>query len=316
MGKLLEGKVAIVTGAGRGLGKEEVLALAKQGCKILVNDLGASFDGSGKETKIADEVVEEVKNLGVEAVANYDSVTDFDKAKGMIQQAVDELGGLDIVVNNAGILRDRMIFNMSEEEFDAVIAVHLKGTFNMLRHAAEYFRTETKEGNRKKKSGRVINTASDAGLLGNPGQSNYGAAKAGIAAMTIIAAQELKKYATVNCIVPMARTRLTTDATPKMAGVMKKKDKSGMDVFNPANVAPMIAYLASPKARRINGEVFRVAGDKVWLFQGWQTINRIDNDGERFTVEQLIDRIPSELMKEKPEQQTLMSVAGELLGLE
>lgn len=316
MGKLLEGKVAIVTGAGRGLGKEEVLALAKQGCKILVNDLGASFDGSGKETKIADEVVEEVKNLGVEAVANYDSVTDFDKAKGMIQQAVDELGGLDIVVNNAGILRDRMIFNMSEEEFDAVIAVHLKGTFNMLRHAAEYFRTETKEGNRKKKSGRVINTASDAGLLGNPGQSNYGAAKAGIAAMTIIAAQELKKYATVNCIVPMARTRLTTDATPKMAGVMKKKDKSGMDVFNPANVAPMIAFLASPKARRINGEVFRVAGDKVWLFQGWQTINRIDNDGERFTVEQLIDRIPSELMKEKPEQQTLMSVAGELLGLE
>jgi NAD(P)-dependent dehydrogenase (short-subunit alcohol dehydrogenase family) len=316
MGNLLEGKVAIVTGAGRGLGKEEVLALAKEGCKILVNDLGASFDGSGKETKIADEVVEQVKKLGVEAVANYDSVTDFDKAKGMIQQAVSELGGLDIVVNNAGILRDRMIFNMSEEEFDAVIAVHLKGTFNMVRHAAEYFRTETKEGNRKKKSGRIINTASDAGLLGNPGQSNYGAAKAGIAAMTLIASQELKKYATVNCIVPMARTRLTTDATPKMAGVMKKKNKSGMDVFNPTNVAPMVAYLASKKARRINGEVFRVAGDKVWLFKGWDTVGRIDNDGERFTVEQLIERIPSELMHKAEEKPSIMGVAGELLGLE
>jgi len=309
---MLDGKVAIVTGAGRGLGKEEALAMAREGCNVLVNDLGASFDGTGKETKVADEVAEEIRALGVKAAANYDSVTDFDKAKGMIDQAVSELGGLDIVVNNAGILRDRMLFNMSEQEFDAVIAVHLKGTFNMMRHAAAYFRTQIKEGNMKKKSGRIINTASDAGLLGNMGQANYGAAKAGIAAMTNIASMELKKYATVNCIVPMARTRLTTDATPKMAAVMKKKDKSGMDVFHPSNVAPLIVYLASNKARRINGEVFRIAGDKLWLFQGWHTINRINNNGDSFTPQIIAERI-SELMEGAPEKPSIMAVASELL---
>ncbi|MEJ2252035.1 MAG: SDR family NAD(P)-dependent oxidoreductase [Candidatus Lokiarchaeota archaeon] len=309
---MLDGKVAIVTGAGRGLGKEEALALAREGCNILVNDLGASFDGTGKETKVADEVAEEIKKLGVKAVANYDSVTDFDKAKAMIDQAVRELGGLDIVVNNAGILRDRMLFNMAEAEFDAVIAVHLKGTFNMMRHAAAYFRTQIKEGKMKKKSGRIINTASDAGLLGNMGQANYGAAKAGIAAMTNIASMELKKYATVNCIVPMARTRLTTDATPKMAEVMKKKDKKGMDVFHPKNAAPLIVFLASNKARRINGEVFRIAGDKLWIFRGWHTVNRIDNDGEAFTPQKISERI-SELMEGVPEKPSIMNVASELL---
>lgn len=309
---MLDGKVAIITGAGRGLGREEALAMAREGCNVLVNDLGASFDGTGKETKVADEVAEEIRKLGVNAAANYDSVTDFDKAKGMIDQAVSELGRLDIVVNNAGILRDRMLFNMSEEEFDAVIAVHLKGTFNMMRHAAAFFRTQVKEGKMKKKSGRIINTASDAGLLGNMGQANYGAAKAGIAAMTNIASMELKKYATVNCVVPMARTRLTTDATPKMAGVMKKKDKSGMDVFHPSNVAPLVVYLASKKARRITGEVFRIAGDKLWLFQGWHTINRIDNDGESFTPQKIAERI-SELMEGAPEKPSIMAVASELL---
>lgn len=309
---MLDGKVAIVTGAGRGLGREEALAMAQEGCKMLINDLGASFDGTGKETKVADEVAEEIRKLGVKAAANYDSVTDFDKAKGMIDQAVSELGGLDIVVNNAGILRDRMLFNMSEEEFDAVIAVHLKGTFNMMRHAAAFFRTQVKEGKMKKKSGRIINTASDAGLLGNMGQANYGAAKAGIAAMTNIASMELKKYATVNCIVPMARTRLTTDATPKMAAVMEKKDKSGMDVFHPSNVAPLVVYLGSKKARKITGEVFRIAGDKLWLFQGWHTINRINNDGESFTPQKIAERMP-DLMEGRPEKPSIMAVASELL---
>jgi len=211
---MLDGKVAIITGAGRGLGREEALAMAKEGCNLLINDLGASFDGTGEGTKVADVV------------------------------AVSEFGKLDIVVNNAGILRDRMLFNMSEEEFDGVIAVHLKGTFNMTRHVAAYFRESGKNDPKLKNFGRIINTASDAGLLGNMGQTNYGAAKAGIAAFTVIAAMELKKYATVNCIVPVARTRLTTDATPTMVEIMNKLDATGFDVFDPANVAPMVVFLA------------------------------------------------------------------------
>lgn len=309
---LLDGKVAIITGAGRGLGKEEALAMAKEGCNLLINDLGAAFDGTGKETKVADQVVEEIKQLGVDAIANYDSVTDFSKAKQMLQQAIDHFGKVDIIVNNAGILRDRMIFNMDEAEFDAVIAVHLKGTFNMMRHATEYFRKEVKAKRQGRRFGRIINTASDAGLLGNAGQINYGAAKAGIAAMTLIGSMEMKKYATINCIVPMARTRLTTDATPKMIGIMQKKDKSGMDVFHPSNVAPLIAFLASDKARSITGEVFRIAGDKLWVWRGWHTVKRIDNNGKTFTPQIIADRI-DELMQGIPEPQSIMNVAGELL---
>lgn len=312
---MLDGKVAIITGAGRGLGREEALAMAKEGCNLLINDLGASFDGSGAESKVADEVVAEVKKLGVNAVANYDSVTDFNKAKAMIDQAVSELGRLDIVVNNAGILRDRMLFNMSEAEFDAVVAVHLKGTFNMCRHAAGYFREQGKADPKLKNFGRIINTSSDAGLLGNMGQTNYGAAKAGIAAFTVIASMELKKYATVNCIVPVARTRLTTDATPKMIEVMSKLDESGFDVFNPANVAPMVVFLASDKARKISGEVFRVVADKVFVFQGWHTFNEIENNGEPFTPQILAERVKPELLKGLPRKETLMDSIGSLIKM-
>jgi NAD(P)-dependent dehydrogenase (short-subunit alcohol dehydrogenase family) len=172
---MLDGKVAIITGAGRGLGREEALYFAKEGCNLVVNDLGGSFDGSGSETKVADEIAKECKNLGVKAVGNYDSVTDFNKAKAMIDQAIAEYGKLDIVVNNAGILRDRMLFNMTEAEFDDVIAVHLKGTFNMTRHVSAYFREQGKTNQDLGNFGRIINTASDAGLLGNIGQTNYGA---------------------------------------------------------------------------------------------------------------------------------------------
>jgi NAD(P)-dependent dehydrogenase (short-subunit alcohol dehydrogenase family) len=312
---MLDGKVAIITGAGRGLGREEALAMAREGCNLVINDLGAAFDGTGAQMKVADQVAEECKKLGVKAVGNYDSVTDFNKAKAMIEQAVSEFGKLDIVVNNAGILRDRMIFNMSEEEFDGVIAVHLKGTFNMTRHAAEYFRKAGKEDPKLKNFGRIINTASDAGLLGNMGQANYGAAKAGIAAFTLIVAEELKKYATVNCVVPMARTRLTTDATPSMAGVMQKKDSSGFDVFDPAHFAPLIVYLASDDARRVNGEVFRAAGDKVWVFRGWHSANRIDNNGKPFTPQELAERVKSELLKGLPQKETIQGIASEVLGL-
>jgi NAD(P)-dependent dehydrogenase (short-subunit alcohol dehydrogenase family) len=312
---ILDGKVALITGAGRGLGREEALAMAREGCNLVINDLGASFDGTGAESKVADEVAEECKKLGVKAVGNYDSVTEFNNAKGMIQQAVEEFGKLDIVVNNAGILRDRMLFNMTEEEFDGVVAVHLKGTFNLTRHAAEYFRKKGKEDPKLKNFGRIINTSSDAGLLGNMGQTNYGAAKAGIAAFTVIASMELKKYATVNCIVPVARTRLTTDATPTMVDVMNKLDESGFDVFNPANVAPMVVYLASDDAKKISGEVFRVVGDRVFVFQGWHTFNQINNNGKPFTPEILAERVKSELLKGLPRKETLMDSIGSLIQM-
>jgi len=309
---MLDGKVAIITGAGRGLGREEALLMAKEGCNLLINDLGASTDGSG-EGKVADDVVKEVKALGVNAVANYDSVTDFQKTGGMIKQAIDELGGLDIVINNAGILRDRMIFNMTEAEFDAVIAVHLKGTFNMCRHTSAYYRQTGKTN--PNFQGRIINTASDAGLLGNLGQSNYGAAKAGIAAMTIILAGELRKYSTVNCIVPVARTRLTVEATPQTAPIMKKMDETGFDIFNPRNVAPMVVFLASDAAKKINGEVFRVVGDKVYVFRGWHTVNKIENNNQVWTPQQLAERVRSELMKGLPKQQTMMDSIGQLVKM-
>ncbi len=312
---MLDGKVAIITGAGRGLGREEALAMAKEGCNLVINDLGAAFDGTGNKAQVADLVAEECIKLGVKAVGNYDSVISFDKCKGMIDQAVSEFGHLDIVVNNAGILRDRMIFNMTEEEFDGVIAVHLKGTFNMVRHAAEYFRKRGKADPKLKTFGRIINTASDAGLLGNIGQSNYGAAKAGIAAFTLIVADELKKYATVNCVVPMARTRLTTDATPKMVGVMSSKSKGGMDVFNPSHFAPLIVFLASDGARRISGEVIRAAGDKVWVYRGWHTVKRIDNNGAPFTPQILAERFRPDLMKGLPQKPAITGVASELLDL-
>ena len=312
---MLDGKVAIITGAGRGLGREEALLMAKEGCNLVINDLGAGFDGKGAEAKVADIVAEECKKLGVKAVGNYDSVTDFNKAKGMIDQAVSEFGKLDIVVNNAGILRDRMLFNMAEEEFDDIIAVHLKGTFNMTRHVSAYFRETGKADPSLKNFGRVINTASDAGLLGNMGQTNYGSAKAGIAAFTVIDAMELKKYATVNCIVPVARTRLTTDATPTMVEVMSKLDERGFDVFDPANVAPMVVYLASDHAKKISGEVFRVVADRVYIYQGWHTHNQIDNGGKPFTPQILAERVKSELMKGAPRKETLMDSIGSLIKM-
>jgi len=310
---MLDGKVAIITGAGRGLGREEALLFAKEGCNLVLNDLGGSFDGSGAETKVADQIAEECKKFGVKAVGNYDSVTDFDKTKAMIEQAVSEFGKVDIIVNNAGILRDRMLFNMTEAEFDDVIAVHLKGTFNMTRHAAAYFRQEGKTNPEAGNFGRIINTASDAGLLGNVGQTNYGAAKAGIAAFTNIASMELKKYATVNCIVPVARTRLTTDATPTMVATMSMKDKRGFDIFNPVNVAPMVTFLASDKASNITGEVFRVVGDRVFSLIGWTTYKEIDNNGEVFTPQKLADRVEAELLKGKPKKETLASSLASLM---
>jgi NAD(P)-dependent dehydrogenase (short-subunit alcohol dehydrogenase family) len=289
---LLDGKVAVVTGAGRGIGRGHALLMAKEGAKVVVNDLGGHWDGTGSHHGPADDVVKEIKDAGGEGAANYNSVTDFNAAKGLIQQAIDEFGDLNIVVNNAGILRDRMCFNMAEEEWDAVIAVHLKGTFNCTRHAAEYWRTQSKAG--KKVYGRIINTVSDAGLTGNPGQGNYGAAKGGIASFTIITAKELKKYgATVNAICPIARTRLTVEGTKGGIGAaMSAKPKEGVfDPMDPENMAPIVTYLASPAASKINGEVIRITGAAVNRMIPWKTGKGISKK-ERWTPQELVERMP------------------------
>lgn len=310
---MLDGKVALITGAGRGVGREEALIFAKEGCNLVINDIGGGATHLDKDTKIADSVVEECKNLGVKVIANYDSVVDYNKTKGMIDQAISEFGKLDIVVNNAGILRDRMIFNMTEEEFDLVIAVHLKGTFNLTRHAAVYFRERGKADESLGNFGRIINTASDSGLYGNVGQSNYGAAKSGIATFTVIVSRELGKYATVNCVVPSARTRMTTDLTPRMSEFFKAKTPGGFDIFNPSHFAPLVAYLATDEAKGINGEVFRCIADKVWVYRGWRAVKKISNNWHSFTPQQLAERFP-ELMKDLPsKREGAVSQEGELM---
>jgi len=305
---LLDGKVVVVTGAGRGIGREEALLMAKLGAKVVVNDLGGGFDGSGASTGPAQDVVNEIKKAGGEAVANGDSVSDFKGAQRIIECAVDTFGKLNAVVNNAGILRDRMIFNMSEEDWDSVIAVHLKGTFNMCRHASEYWREEHKNG--KILNGRIINTASDSGLLGNASQSNYGACKAAVATMALIFAQELKKYAvTANAIAPVARTRLTVDATPSTAAIMGGEVKPGeFDIFSPANIAPLVVFLASDAAADVNGQVFRVGGATVWPMKGWHSAARINNSGKTWDPAKLGARIKEELAKGITKPETMNDV--------
>ena len=296
---LLAGKVAIVTGSGRGIGREEALLMAKHGAKVVVNDLGAHFDGTGQATGTpAQEVVAEIKKMGGEAIANGDSVADFKAAKRIVQCALDTFGKLNIVVNNAGILRDRMIFNMGEDDWDAVVAVHLKGSFNMSRHACEYWREEHKKGNVL--NGRIINTSSDAGLLGNVGQSNYGACKAALAVMAVIIGQEMKKYGvTANAIAPVARTRLTVDATPSTAALMGQEPKPGeFDMFSPANIAPVVAWLASDEAADVNGQVFRVGGRSVWPMKGWHSAARVKNpEPTAWDPKKLGARVKEELAK-------------------
>ena len=275
---LLEGKVAVVTGAGRGLGREEALLMAKQGAKVVVNDLGGHFDGTGQSRSPAEEVVKEIRAAGGEAVANFESVSDFKSAKRIIECAIDNFGKLNIVVNNAGILRDRMIFNMSEEDFDAVLAVHLKGTFNLARHAASSWREQHKNGNLL--NGRLINTSSDSGLLGNAGQSNYGTAKAAVATFAIIVDREMARYGvTANAIAPVARTRLTIDATPQTAATMPTPKAGEVDKFSPAHVAPLVAWLGSDDAKDVHGEVFRVGLGSVWLMKGWHSAAKVSQSG-------------------------------------
>jgi NAD(P)-dependent dehydrogenase (short-subunit alcohol dehydrogenase family) len=302
---LLDGKVAIVTGAGRGIGREEALLMAQHGARLVINDLGGHFDGTGSDASPAQQVVDEIKAAGGEAVANTESVTDFKGAKRIVEHALDSFGHLNILVNNAGILRDRMIFNMSEEEWDAVINVHMKGTFNCSRHACEYWREQHKAGNVL--NGRVINTSSDAGLLGSPGQPNYGPAKAAVATMAIIVDREMQKYGvTGNAIAPLARTRLTVDATPQTAGLMDAKEGEH-DYFSPHHVAPLVAWLASDDAAQVHGEVFRVGGGCVWLMKGWHSTGTVKKLGD-WEPGELGDQLKVELAKGGTAKEDLGSV--------
>jgi NAD(P)-dependent dehydrogenase (short-subunit alcohol dehydrogenase family) len=258
----LNGKVAIVTGAGRGIGRAHALALAAAGAKVVVNDLGGSLAGEGADATPAQQVVTEIEAAGGAAVPDGENVADFEGAGRLVRHAIEAFGRLDILVNNAGILRDRMLVNMSEDEWDAVIAVHLKGHFATTRHAAAYWRERAKDGETLR--ARVINTSSPSGLFGNVGQTNYGAAKAGIAAFTVIAAQELARYGvTVNCLAPNARTRMTEE-TFQMGDTPE-----GFDPLDPANISPVVVALCADEAQEITGQVFHVWGGAVNALRGW-----------------------------------------------
>ena len=262
MARLCEGKIAIVTGAGRGIGREHALSLASQGAKVVVNDLGGNVDGSGGDLSPAEQVVQEIKGMGGEAVANGDSVSDWAGAERLINTAIETFGDLNIVVNNAGILRDRMLFSMSEAEWDAVINVHLKGTFAPTRFACVYGREQSKAG--KPVSGRIINTTSVSGIYGNPGQTNYGAAKAGIASFTNIAALEMARYGvTVNAVAPVALTRMTEGLGPAPESDEDREKRS------PRWIAPIVTWLASDEAAEVTGRIFEASGDVLAVSEGW-----------------------------------------------
>ena len=284
----LDGRVAIITGAGRGIGREHALLFAQEGAKVVVNDLGGAMDGTGDDRTPAEQVVDEIKAMGGEAVANADNVAEWEGGQRLVNAAIEAFGDLHILVNNAGILRDRVLVNMSEEEWDAVIHVHLKGHFIPTRFAAAYWREQTKAGNAVKAN--VINTSSTSGLLGNPGQTNYGAAKAGIAAFSVIAAMELERYGVrVNAIAPAARTRMT-EATPGLDQIVKApEDAAKFDIWDPANVSPMVA---SPATENLpfTGRVFFVQGGKVQNMTPWQMAEVIDKD-DRWTVAELENEV-------------------------
>ena len=262
MSRLCEGRIAIVTGAGRGIGREHALMLAEHGAKVVVNDLGGNIDGSGGDLSPAEQVVEEIRTMGGEAVATVESVSSWVGGQGLLNAAMVSFGVLQVVVNNAGILRDRVLVNMTEEEWDAVINVHLKGTFAPSRWAAAYWRERSKAG--QPVSGRIINTTSVSGIYGNPGQTNYGAAKAGIAAFTNIAALELSRYGvTVNAVGPVALTRMTEGLHPEAETEEHREARS------PRWIAPIVTWLASEQSADVTGRVFEASGQVLAVAEGW-----------------------------------------------
>ena len=284
---ICSGRVVIVTGAGRGIGRGHALEFGRQGAKVVVNDLGGGIDGTGSSTGPAGAVVDEIRAAGGEAVANGDDVADWKGAERLVRTAIDTYGRLDVLVNNAGILRDRMLFNMTETEWDGVIQVHLKGTFAPAHFAAAHWRERSRAG--EDVDARIVNTSSTSGIFGNVGQTNYGAAKAGIAAFTIIAAQELARYGVmVNAIAPGARTRMTEN----LGGPRPDPEPGEFDQRAPENVAPLVVWLGSAESRGVTGQVFLVGGGRIGVARGWQRGPMIDK-GARWEPEELSEIVPS-----------------------
>ncbi|QWF77854.1 SDR family oxidoreductase [Amycolatopsis sp. CA-230715] len=286
----LDGRVAVITGAGRGIGREHALLFAKEGASVVVNDLGGANDGSGSDAGPAQEVVGEITAAGGTAIANTGNVADWADAANLVEQAVAEFGRLDVVVNNAGILRDAFLAGLEEAQWDAVIAVHLKGHAAVLHHAAVYWKARSKAG--EPVAGAVVNTASASGVtLPNAGQANYGAAKAGIAALTLVAAGELERYGVrVNAIAPIARTRLTL-ATPGMGAIFAQEVGEGeFDALSPANISPLVAYLATENCP-LSGKVFAVQGGAISELAGWHDVKVIETD-EAWTIDDIAGRLP------------------------
>ncbi len=295
---LLDGRVVIVTGAGGGIGRAHALAFAAEGARVVVNDIGVGLDGSpASGGSAAQGVVDEITGAGGEAVADGSNIADWDQAAGLIATAVETFGGLDVLVNNAGIVRDRMMANTTEEEFDAVVAVHLKGHFATMRHAASYWRGLSKEGKAPKDiDARIINTSSGAGLQGSVGQGNYSAAKAGIAALTLVGAAEMGRYGvTVNAIAPSARTRMTETVFAEM---MATQDQD-FDAMAPENVSPLVVWLGSAESRDVTGRVFEVEGGKIRVAEGWAHGPQIDK-GARWDPAELGPVVADLLAKARP----------------
>ncbi|MFN3974868.1 MAG: SDR family NAD(P)-dependent oxidoreductase [Dehalococcoidia bacterium] len=296
MADTLKDKVAVITGAGRGIGRAVALFFAQEGAKVVVNDPGVNVDGTGGTTAVADEVVAEIRKAGGQAVASYDSVATMQGGENIIKAALNNFGKLDIVVTCAGILRDRMVFNMTEEEWDAVIATHLKGTFTVVKPACVIFRQQ--------RSGRIITFSSESGLVGNSGQANYGAAKSGIAGFTKVVARDMGRYGvTANSIAPRALTRMTA-GVPEAArqiraqrGIAGIEEEEGISQWQPEDIAPFVAYLASDFAANINGQVFLVYGDTIALMSQPRLIKTIYKPTGYWTVEELREVLPKTLAK-------------------
>jgi len=288
------GRVVIVTGAARGIGRGHALEFGRQGYRVVVNDIGADVDGSGSSDGPAGEVVAEIRAGGGEAVASGDDVADFAGAEHLVRSTIDHFGQLDVLVNNAGILRDRMLVNMSAEEWDAVVHVHLRGTFAPLRHAAAYWRDRAKAG--EAVDARVVNTTSSSGIYGSVGQSNYGAAKAGIAALTVIASMELARYGvTVNAVAPAALTRMTEGLRPDRP----RPELGQFDASAADNIAPLVVWLAGPTARGVTGRVFNVRGGQISVAEGWHAGPAADR-GARWTSDALDEVLPGLLAEAAP----------------
>ncbi len=295
MSGICDGRTVIVTGAGRGIGRSHALAFAAAGANVVVNDLGAEVDGGGASTGPAAEVVDAIRAMGGRAVVNGDDVADWDGGQRLIRTAIDEFGGLDVVVNNAGILRDRMLVNMSLDEWDAVIRVHLRGTFIPTQIATAYWRERAKAGERN--DARIINTSSSSGIYGNVGQTNYGAAKVGIAAFTIIASKELTRYGvTVNAIAPGALTRMTENLPSAMERTAKPDE---FDAGDPDNISPLVVWLASTESASVTGRVFNVRGGHISVAEGWFAGPDVDK-GDRWEPAELGAVIPDLVAAARP----------------